>query len=109
MRTNAVMTVWRADVDPDTRNVRYDRIVVDPVHWFARTAATPGKDGLTPSSTVTIRIPLPCAVDAVRPGDIVARGIVGAATPSGAESVFTVVDATLNTGGTSPHWKVIAR
>ena len=109
MRINGSATVWRSGVDAETRNLTFERVYIPSAHWFFKTSANAGKDGLTAANSATIRIPQNVinGVDAFCVGDRIAAGSVDDLQPS--KNALTVVSITRNAEGLNPHWKVIAQ
>lgn len=109
MRINGSATVWRSEIDAATRNVTFERIYIPSVHWFFKTSANAGKDGLAAANSATIRIPqnVVNGIEAFAVGARIAIGSVDDLQPS--ENALTVVSVTHNAEGLNPHWKVIAQ
>ncbi len=75
MQTNADITIYHKEFDPQTRLDQWTYTQYEGVNWYAKRAVSVTDKGLSSANTLTVRIPTKDKVNAAI-GDIVVRGFI---------------------------------
>lgn len=75
MLTNADITIYHKEYDPETRLDKWTYTQHKGVNWYAKRAVSVSDKGLNSANTLTVRIPTKDEVDAAI-GDIVVKGLI---------------------------------